>query len=461
MIILDSALKSLEVKLAGAVTTTELPYVSSYVDVSQTTFGVTSIGEKDGTSNGGTAVTVVSAPAATTSRKVNYLSVVNVDTVAATITVQVNNNGTARIVARVVLQVGDCLEFTDARGFYVLDSTGHLKDTSIGAGTVTNAMLAGSIAASKLIGTDIATLGTITTGVWNAGAITSTGAFQVGTGTQLWKTVHGSDTYLNGYNGTQKFLRHSSGYNIVFSGGSELQFLNAAETTLIAALSDAGLLTVNGLGTHTFAASGTGQNILAIRQSTDGGTNYGGIEIGNNAGIVGFLYVIPTTTSLGAPYAADGLFIGAQGAGGLGIGAFHASGAIRFYSGGTTLRAQINTTGTQTWAPYGAGAATFDASGNITSVSDARFKDRIAPLPYGLEEVLQLRPVQHGYNALSELERDHLYGGFIAQEVNEIMPLAVGQDQRGYLTLADRPVLGAVVHAIQTLTARLSRLEGA
>jgi hypothetical protein len=39
--------------------------------------------------------------------------------------------------------------------------------TSIGAGKVTNAMLAGSIAANKLVGLDITTLGTVTTGTWN------------------------------------------------------------------------------------------------------------------------------------------------------------------------------------------------------------------------------------------------------------------------------------------------------
>ena len=47
--------------------------------------------------------------------------------------------------------------------------------TTIASGAVTNAMLAGSIAASKLVGTDIATVGTITSGTWNAGAITSSG----------------------------------------------------------------------------------------------------------------------------------------------------------------------------------------------------------------------------------------------------------------------------------------------
>ncbi|MCV0384903.1 MAG: hypothetical protein K5821_00495 [Nitrobacter sp.] len=43
--------------------------------------------------------------------------------------------------------------------------------TVIGAGKVTNSMLAGSIAASKLVGTDIATVGTITAGTWNGATI--------------------------------------------------------------------------------------------------------------------------------------------------------------------------------------------------------------------------------------------------------------------------------------------------
>lgn len=43
--------------------------------------------------------------------------------------------------------------------------------TTIATGYVTNAMLAGSIAASKLVGTDIATVGTITAGTWTGTTI--------------------------------------------------------------------------------------------------------------------------------------------------------------------------------------------------------------------------------------------------------------------------------------------------
>lgn len=43
--------------------------------------------------------------------------------------------------------------------------------TTIGAGKVTNSMLTGSITASKLVGTDISTVGTVTAGTWQASVV--------------------------------------------------------------------------------------------------------------------------------------------------------------------------------------------------------------------------------------------------------------------------------------------------
>lgn len=65
--------------------------------------------------------------------------------------------------------------------------------TTIGAGVVTNAMLGGSIAASKLVGTDIATVGTITSGTWNG---TTVGIGYGGTGQTTAAAARGS-TGLN------------------------------------------------------------------------------------------------------------------------------------------------------------------------------------------------------------------------------------------------------------------------
>jgi len=111
MIILDSALKTLEVKLAGAITTTQLPWVVTYVDVNQSTFAVSAASEADGATNSGTAVTMVAAPGATTSRQIKFLSVFNVDTAVATVTIQLNNNGTLRIIWKGTLAVGDTLQY--------------------------------------------------------------------------------------------------------------------------------------------------------------------------------------------------------------------------------------------------------------------------------------------------------------------------------------------------------------
>jgi hypothetical protein len=68
--------------------------------------------------------------------------------------------------------------------------------TAIGAGKVTNSMLAGSIPASKLVGTDVATLGTVVTGTWHATAV---GPAYGGTGADL-----------SGTGGTGQYLKQSS-----------------------------------------------------------------------------------------------------------------------------------------------------------------------------------------------------------------------------------------------------------
>lgn len=65
--------------------------------------------------------------------------------------------------------------------------------TAIGASKVTNTMLAGSIAASKLVGTDITTVGTIATGTW---AATNISMGRGGTGASL-TGVNGGIVYGN------------------------------------------------------------------------------------------------------------------------------------------------------------------------------------------------------------------------------------------------------------------------
>lgn len=113
MIILDDTTKSLEIKLSGAVTTTELPFTVSFVELTDSDQSVNDVTSGDGATTGTTAVKMVTAPASGRTRQVKHLTVYNADTVAATVIVQINNNGTTRILVKTTLDVGDTLEYTD------------------------------------------------------------------------------------------------------------------------------------------------------------------------------------------------------------------------------------------------------------------------------------------------------------------------------------------------------------
>ena len=146
MITLDATTKTLEIDLTGAVATNQLPFVASYVDISQSTFAMTGIGEQDGTSNSTTAVTCLSAPAASTSRVLKFFSWKNSDTAAREGWIQLNNNGTLREIWKGTLQVGDTLEFVDADNFRVIDSNGAIKTSTPAALSVTSITLGGGSA---------------------------------------------------------------------------------------------------------------------------------------------------------------------------------------------------------------------------------------------------------------------------------------------------------------------------
>ncbi len=110
MIILDSTLKTLEVILSGAITTNQLDYHIDFVDL-DAAFAISTASESDGTSNSTSAVTMLAAPASGHTRQVKFLTIYNKDTVAAVVTVRINNNGTFRILCKTTLAVGDSLQY--------------------------------------------------------------------------------------------------------------------------------------------------------------------------------------------------------------------------------------------------------------------------------------------------------------------------------------------------------------
>lgn len=162
--------------------------------------------------------------------------------------------------------------------------------TAIGSSKVTNAMLAGSIASSKLVGTDIATVGTITSGTWNAGAVTSSGSFnstgtgstaqyQIGGSTALWIDNTNLNTIAGASSGNSTMSQSGGGENGTRNTALGNAALNANTTGSANTAIGRGAMQSNQTGSANIAI-GRG----ALSSSTSAGNT---IAIGNNALNVG------------------------------------------------------------------------------------------------------------------------------------------------------------------------------
>jgi hypothetical protein len=109
MIVLDTTTDNLQVVLNAAITTNQLQCVSSWRDI--TTTGYTP-GRTVTNTNSTTDVNLVPAPAASTQRVIDTISIYNNDTVVAYVTVKLDANGTERILTRVPLAAGERLEYS-------------------------------------------------------------------------------------------------------------------------------------------------------------------------------------------------------------------------------------------------------------------------------------------------------------------------------------------------------------
>lgn len=117
--------------------------------------------------------------------------------------------------------------------------------------------------------------------------------------------------------------------------------------------------------------------------------------------------------------------------------------------GGISNAGAVDFTGAMRLSNYGAGTATFDASGNITSVSDERLKTGIEPYLSGLYELLLLNPIQYKWDEKSGNETKETYAGFSAQNVKSAIPLGTGENKDGYLSLQERAIVATLVNAVK------------
>ena len=110
-------------------------------------------------------------------------------------------------------------------------------------------------------------------------------------------------------------------------------------------------------------------------------------------------------------------------------------------------------------ARVGGSGGAYIVSGGTSwlAVSDGRFKKNVQNLEYGLEEVKAMRAVRFDY--VDDAGDDSSRMGFIAQELQPIIPEVVVGDEQIKLGVSTQDLIPTLIKAIQELSAKVETLE--
>ena len=97
----------------------------------------------------------------------------------------------------------------------------------------------------------------------------------------------------------------------------------------------------------------------------------------------------------------------------------------------------------------------FTAAGNITAYSDIRLKTNIVTIKNALETVSKMRGVN-----FTRIDTEENGTGVIAQEMQELVPEVVMEDNDGNLSVAYGNLVGYLIEAIKELKAEIEELKG-
>ena len=212
--------------------------------------------------------------------------------------------------------------------------------------------------------------------------------------------------------------------------------------------------------------------------TTLGPTNHQSMFDTHGSLLVSTATALPTTAAAGHVVSGAGVFFGSLNAGAsLGSNVFGDGTQWRYAAAGTgtavqaianavsflcfpTGAAGAQVSGATTGSLQFAGNGDLSISGSLSQGSDARGKRDIKAATDGLDQVRQLTPKRYHrvYPPGSDIEdREEL--GFVAQDVRDVSPVAVHEDDEERLSLELMPLIAMLTNAVKELDARLAALE--
>lgn len=356
-----------------------------------------------------------------------------------------------------------------------------------------------SLGGSVSVGTVTSVSGTGTVnGITLTGTVTSSGSLTLGgtlSGVSLTTQVSGTLPVGNGGTGTATAFTAGS---VVFAGASGVYsqknanfFWDNTNNRLgIGTASPNSILTVGGNPPQTGAIAGVGSSggiSLALSDNVNsslyvkhpsGGVTQIGTDGGGQLALCcnGFSevarlnngYFLINETSASAASLQHNLEVnGDIMANGSAAGLFWANRSAT-PSAGANWYGWYTTGGTiYLYNPAAGNIASINAStGAYTALSDAAKKKDFEPSAVGLDAVLALKPTLFRMDTDADDAPKQL--GFVAQEVKDHIPQAyveeqntdAGGNESTYIGLNDRPIIAALVKAVQELEARVAQLEG-
>lgn len=330
MIRLDTVNRSLAMYLGGAQATAPLQAVVSYSDQTATTYLG---GTKLTNSNGTTAVTICSAPAASTIRDIDMVTILNTDTVSQVVTVEMLDTSTPYLISTVTLLVGEKLTYTHGSAWQVVDNSGNVKYVVLSTSGV-NSFSGGSTGLTPATAT--------------TGAVTLGGTLAVasgGTGTATPALVAGTNVTITGTWPNQTINSGAGSGTVTSVAATVPAFLSVAGSPI----TTSGTLAISYSGTALpIANGGTGQTTAPAAITALTGTQTSGYYLRSDG----------TNSALAAIVAADVPTLNQNTTG----TAANVTGTVAVANGGTSAT-------TAGGARTSLGAAASGANTDITSVA--------------------------------------------------------------------------------------------